>query len=299
MCNECKQSNIIYKCEACGKEFHSKRSLGTHKQMCEQYLKLIGKAQLIYECNGCHQQFNTRLSLQIHIRSCVFYIKQPCKKMHSSKYWNKDQQTYICECGKSFITHQSLNAHFSHCIHHNEAYGKTSKRKIRRGDECNFSKAWMGEEKFNKFHKQNGKKLHQKYQNKQLVPSWTGRHHTEESKQKIRQGTISYILTVKSSRPRYNKSAIPVLEQIAKEHGWNIQHAENGGEFYTGIGYFVDAYDKEKNIVVEYDEPHHYEDVENNVLKTKDLNRQQRIIEHLHCEFWRYNEKTKVLWKVN
>ena len=271
MCNECKQSNIIYKCEACGKEFHSKRSLGTHKQMCEQYLKLIGKAQLIYECNGCHQQFNTRLSLQIHIRSCVFYIKQPCKKMHSSKYWNKDQQTYICECGKSFITHQSLNAHFSHCIHHNEAYGKTSKRKIRRGDECNFSKAWMGEEKFNKFHKQNGKKLHQKYQNKQLVPSWTGRHHTEESKQKIRQGTISYILTVKSSRPRYNKSAIPVLEQIAKEHGWNIQHAENGGEFYTGIGYFVDAYDKEKNIVVEYDEPHHYEDV----------------------------EKTKVLWKVN
>lgn len=106
-------------------------------------------------------------------------------------------------------------------------------------------------------------------------------------------------MTVKSSRPRYNKSSISILESIAKEHGWNIQHAENGGEFYTGIGYFVDAYDKEKNIVLEYDEPKHYVDVENNILREKDLKRQNEIIEHLHCEYWRYNEAMNVLWKVN
>ena len=136
------------------------------------------------------------------------------------------------------------------------------------------------------------------YKTGRLVPSWKGRHHTEESKALIRKGTVKYLLNVLGSRPRYNKSAIPILEQIAKEHGWNIQHAENGGEFYTGIGYFVDAYDKEKNIVLEYDEPVHYEDIENNILREKDLKRQNEIIEHLHCEYWRYNEKMKLLWKV-
>jgi hypothetical protein len=105
-------------------------------------------------------------------------------------------------------------------------------------------------------------------------------------------------MNIKSSRPRYNSHAISVLEKIAKEKGWNLQHAENGGEFYTGIGYFVDAYDKEKNIVVEYDEKKHYDDVENNILREKDLKRQKEIIEHLYCEFWRYNETTKCLWKV-
>jgi hypothetical protein len=62
--------------------------------------------------------------------------------------------------------------------------------------------------------------------------------------------------------------------------------------------YYDDAYDKEKNIVVEYDEKKHYDDVENNILREKDLKRQKEIIEHLHCEFWRYNETTKCLWKV-
>lgn len=106
-------------------------------------------------------------------------------------------------------------------------------------------------------------------------------------------------MNVVGSRPRYNKLSIQILEEIAKEHGWNIQHAENGGEFYTGIGYFVDAYDKEKNIVLEFDEAAHYVDVENNVLREKDLIRQKNIIEHLHCEYWRFNSVTQKLWKVS
>ena len=137
------------------------------------------------------------------------------------------------------------------------------------------------------------------YKTGRLISSWKGRHRTEKSKTLIRKGTVRYLSNVLSSRPRYNKSAIPILEQIAKDHNWNLQHAENGGEFYTGIGYFVDAYDKQRNIVVEYDEPRHYIDVKNNILREKDLKRQQKIIEHLHCEYWRYNEITKCLWKVN
>lgn len=65
------------------------------------------------------------------------------------------------------------------------------------------------------------------------------------------------------------------------------------------MGYWLDAYDKEQNIVVEYDEPRHYIDIENNILCEKDLKRQQEIINHLHCEFWRYNESMDLLYKIN
>ena len=138
-----------------------------------------------------------------------------------------------------------------------------------------------------------------RYMSGEIVPHFLGKHHTEETKNKIRNTTLDYVMNTLGARPRYNKKSIPILEAIGKEHGWNLQHAENGGEFYTGIHAFVDAYDKEKNIVVEYDETVHYVDIEKNILREKDIKRQQRIIDHLHCDFYRYNEATGVLWKVD
>lgn len=77
-----------------------------------------------------------------------------------------------------------------------------------------------------------------------------------------------------------------------------MQHAKNGGEFQTEIGYFVDGYDKERNIVVEYDEKKHYKDAKNNILTDKDKKRQNAIIKLLKCDFYRFNEVTGKLWKV-
>ena len=42
------------------------------------------------------------------------------------------------------------------------------------------------------------------------------------------------------------------------------------------------------NIIFEYDEPYHYIDIENNILREKDLNRQKFLIDTLHCKFYRY-----------
>lgn len=131
-----------------------------------------------------------------------------------------------------------------------------------------------------------------------IIPANRGRKMSETAKENMRKGRAKYLMNVLGAKPSYNKKSIPILECIAKEHGWHIQHAENGGEFYTGIGYFVDAYGKEKNVVLEYDEPYHYIDKENNILREKDLVRQRKIIEHLHCEYWRFNEKTQTLWRV-
>lgn len=95
--------------------------------------------------------------------------------------------------------------------------------------------------------------------------------------------------------PQFNSNACTYFDSLNVQNNWNLQHALNGGEVRV-IGYSLDAYDKERNIVVEYDEPAHYNNV--GQLKQKDVLRQQRIITHLGCKFFRYNERTKELYEV-
>ena len=80
--------------------------------------------------------------------------------------------------------------------------------------------------------------------------------------------------------PNYNPSSIPIIEQYGKENGYNFQHAENGGEHHIKeLGYWVDGYDKDKNVVVEYYENYHTKQTD------KDKRRKQEIINLLGCKF--------------
>lgn len=120
-----------------------------------------------------------------------------------------------------------------------------------------------------------------------------GKPHTEQSKQKLRLYRSKWVSEF-AGGPQYNPNACRYFDELNKQNGWNLQHAENGGEIYIKeLGYFLDAYDREKNIVVEYDEPKHYK-VDGN-LKEKDLTRQQQIVEQLKCRFYRYSELTEQL----
>ena len=95
--------------------------------------------------------------------------------------------------------------------------------------------------------------------------------------------------------PFYNKNAIPILEQKAKELGiTDLQHAENGGEYYIReLGYWVDGYSPSKNIVIEIDEKHHEKQ------KEKDRQRQKEIEEFLNCKFIRIDEQTKQTYEID
>lgn len=98
--------------------------------------------------------------------------------------------------------------------------------------------------------------------------------------------------------PNYNNNACKYFDKINDEFEWNLQHALNGGEFYIKeLGYWVDAYDKNKNIVVEYDEPKHFN--VDGTLKQRDIDRMINIINLLKCEFWRYDERNKKFFKIS
>lgn len=115
-----------------------------------------------------------------------------------------------------------------------------------------------------------------------------GRKHSKESIRKMRISAIGNIENRAGQvYPAYNLNSIPIIEAKAKELGiTDIQHAENGGEFHIKeLGYWVDGYSKEKNIVIEYDEKHHFN--VNGTLKEKDIRRQLEIEKFLNCEFVR------------
>ncbi len=114
---------------------------------------------------------------------------------------------------------------------------------------------------------------------------WDGRKHKPETRRKMRKSAINYVEAVKFNggqmKPNYNLNSIPILEQKATELGINdLQHAENGGEFYIKeLGYWVDGYSKETNTVIEYYEKRH------RYRKFKDILRQKEITNLLKCKF--------------
>lgn len=81
-------------------------------------------------------------------------------------------------------------------------------------------------------------------------------------------------------RPNYNPIACELIDKYGKLHGFAFQHAENGGEFHIKeLGYFVDGYDKKRNVVVEVYERAHQRTVAHDKL------RQQEIVKYLGCKF--------------
>ena len=111
-----------------------------------------------------------------------------------------------------------------------------------------------------------------------------------ENRRKVRLATIrninERIERGVQIQPNYNKNAIDIIERYGTDNGYTFQHAENGGEFYIKeLGYWVDGYDIEKNVVIEIDEKHHFDT--NGELCERDIIRQSEIVEKLKCTFIR------------
>lgn len=250
----------------------------------KRYDQFIAKQRKLNEnkvCEWCGKQHDHSYgSGRFCCKSCrMSYIASKNKgkaKLHKRKTFG----TWKCEfCEQIFSTHAELNEHINNC--HAEEVKAKHKLAVKEG------------------HKKRVQTIRKNIAKGLYTPK--GHPVSAKTKVKLRKAALRTLERIKpGTRPNYNTRSIAYLDQLSFERGWHLQHAENGGEYNTGIGYFIDAYDKDLNIVVEYDEPAHYiGDITTNTLRPKDIERQNNIIDLLHCTFYRYNEATGILWCVN
>ena len=136
--------------------------------------------------------------------------------------------------------------------------------------------------------------LTSRYASGEITPHFSGRNHTDETKQKVRESTLKYLERT-AGGIRYNPKACEFFDKLNAERGWRLVHALNGGEQRVGR-YSLDAYDSTLNIVVEYDErKHHYHFGERS---ESDIKREQIIKDKLGCTFYRYDALLDTMYEV-
>jgi hypothetical protein len=117
------------------------------------------------------------------------------------------------------------------------------------------------------------------------------RYNSEECREKLR---IAKLLQIRKlgTYHTYNPNACKFIDEYGQQNGYNFQHAMNGGEVIVS-GYSLDGYDKQKNVVVEYDEPKHNAPS----VRKNDRKRENRIIGKINpMAFIRYNEQYDKLY---
>lgn len=111
-----------------------------------------------------------------------------------------------------------------------------------------------------------------------------------EEIKKMRESAIERVIR-QGTCVAYNPESIPIIENFGEQNGYEFQHAENGGEYQVPkTTFFVDGYDKENNVVIEYDERYHM----NEVQQELDKERQDIIGNILGCKFIRINENNNI-----
>ena len=205
------------------------------------------------------------------------YCSAKCRKEHKLVIANEKQKDFvICkcrDCGHDVKTYRQMCGNLIPRKLCNDCH-----KKLRRNICKNMTIKELEKQVLDKEYRQ-WKLNHMRIMNKLAC--------TNKVIKKIRLTTLKNIKNRHGQiMPNYNPSSIPILEAKAKELGiTDLQHAENGGEFnIKELGYWVDGYSKEKNIVLEHYEKWH------NRQKEKDVHRKEEIISFLNCDFVEIHE---------
>lgn len=257
----------IHICENCGKEHDGSYGSG---RFC---------------CKHCRKVYIGKKSYETRLKNGTF--KSGFSFSKKGKHKRSEYGTWKCEqCNLIFETRELLHKHNHEC--HMDHVCKFCKK------ECKSAQQLGG-------HTLHCKKNPDYEKNLMILREKTGwnkgQKHTEEEIKKIRISTVKYITDTLNAYPRISLKGCDYIDKLNELSGFNFQHGMNGGEVQID-GYFLDGYDKNNNIAFEYDERFHYVDLENNILREKDLKRMQYIHEKLDCRFLRYNEMTQELYEV-
>ena len=108
-----------------------------------------------------------------------------------------------------------------------------------------------------------------------------------EGKENIRMATLRII-------QEHIKNGMPITPMSGRHEKQILDHMEQmlnvkiQRQYFCG-GYWLDGYCPERNLVIEVDEGHHYD--ESGKLKQRDIERQNYIQQKLKCNFIRIDEK--------
>jgi hypothetical protein len=187
------------------------------------------------------------------------------------------KKSFCNSCANSGISNPMFGNGYKISGEKNGWYGKKHSEVIRKKHSEYLSQKYIGDGNpfYGKTHTDEIKsKLSKLSKDREILAEWILKSRLGIIKYRKEHGLADFV-------PNYNPSSIPILEQKAKELGiTDLQHAENGGEFcIKELGYWVDGYSKEKNIIIEYYENRHSKKIE------KDLQRQKEITNLLKCEF--------------
>lgn len=260
-------SNEPFKCKYCGKEFTDKRKLAGHTTFCKNNPNIEHNLKVLQENRS---KIKNQENFAKLMEKCIDYCQF---------------------CGKECHSKQSLYSHERTCKENPDRIKNFNKQGL---TAWNKGKTMLDDARIAQYTTTRKNRI----KSGEIIIK--GKQHTEETKEKLRKKMIEYIKTTGNGQfgEHYSIKGCDYIDKLNELHGWNLQHALNGGEKEV-CGYFLDGYDEKLNIAFEYDEPKHYKDVLNNILKERDIKRQNLIIDKLHCEFYRYNEKTKLFYKVN
>lgn len=123
---------------------------------------------------------------------------------------------------------------------------------------------------------------------------WKQSMNTPEYKEKQRQKMLRLIREGKYGRVGYNLEACKIFDYINTRLGWNGQHAKYNGE-KSVESFILDYYEPNLNIVIEWDEKHHKKAKH----RQYDGFRQKIITDTIGCEFYRVDDTTKSVRKVD
>ena len=122
---------------------------------------------------------------------------------------------------------------------------------------------------------------------------WIKSMNTDSYKQKHREKMLR-LIKERKTKVCVNYLACDFFNLLNKKLNWNGFHGKNKKEYQLNY-YFLDYYDMENNIVIEWDEKYHNKKKQ----KEKDIIRQKYIINNLQCGFYRIDEITKEVVKVD
>ena len=138
-------------------------------------------------------------------------------------------------------------------------------------------------------------KKHSKETRRKISESHKGKKHSDdtikkmieikkniscETKKRMRLSRIKYINNnMGQVSPNFNPNACKIMDEYGKKHGYNFQHAMNGGEFYIEkLGYWVDGIDHNKKTIFEYYENAHRKKIKRDRQRISEIKKQTKYI---------------------